>query len=843
MRTYTTRVKEEHALQFDGPINNLHEAPAIGNGDLGALVQVFQNEFRLHLAKNDIFDARFDHVARDWVVTQDDLIRMARDYGFRLEGGAYDGKPVFDRQPPRGLRYVNAGPGWDRHVFPCPKPAGLIRVLHSGASGTRIRTVVDIRDGAVISEFELDFGWHGKGVLRVEAFVDRNANAVRLRIRQERILGGIRLGVEKPPDGMDATIPPAAVARFDEWHGAVSQTIPAGFGARAFHWHLAGAFPRPAAGVDAKPVEAHPYRLWQACELQAGRSVEFMVGVATDRDGAESATPSSGNCRTSGHFAADVASAAGNASPTRWPPRSVAADPNNSLARAQRIAGEATAKVYDRARAAHGRAWARFWDRSGIELADKELEQTWYRNLFALACQIRPGAMAPGLCGNVTPWDSSPWHGGFTVNMNTQKMFLPSVPANHPEWIDCYADWLEHMRPSFRHLAKITFGLEGIHSPHMIFPYQRPERQASSNQCGRALGMTGWHGQPLWWRWEYFRDRKFLRRRAYPYFKEAACFYWRYLKKYLDASGDLYPSLNLEGPPWTRDFERNRDCFIDLILFRNTFRYAIEASRALAMDAAWRRRWEWGLAKIRPVKTERLPDGDWWIYADKNDRPPADPARRAPEEMRYGQAVTAAWTVFPGEQFAGDETDGPAARLREIMAANRWQDLNMFVWIHHWWCALPALRMGLSNAFEVARKIILRERFPAGHAKTTHWIHLEPDAWRCAEDNYLGVAATTEMLLQSQGGTIRLFPCWPKNKRAAFRGLPARGGFLVSAAWDPKTGLKAEIKSLAGEDCRVRWEKKRLPAVTCRGRRVAVKRDGREIVFAVRKGAVAILAG
>ncbi len=797
-----TTAKSAHGLQFKGPVNSIHEAPALGNGDLGALVQVFQNEFRLHLGKNDIWDARFDHVAQDWVVTQDDLIRMSRDHGFRLEGPNYRGQPTFDRTPPKGLRYVDHGPGWERHLFPCPKPAGLIRIFHSGTSSTKIRTVVDIRNGVVTSEFEMDFGWHGVGVLRIEAFIDRNANAIRMRLTQERVFGAVRLCVEKPPDGMDGTVPQAQVRRFDDWHGAVSQTIPAGYGAKAFQWHLAAAFPQPGPGRTVHRVSAHPFRLWQACELQAGHSLHFAVGVATDRDG-----------------------------------RGRPARSRGSLERARRLAGSATEPAYERARGVHEKSWAGFWDRSGIELSDKALEASWYRNLYALACLISPTAVAPTGDANIPPWDAHTGHSGYTVNMNIQKMFLASLPTNHPEWNDAYVDWLRGMRPAFRHLARITFGFRGVHSPHWLFPFQAPHRQASSNQCGRALGMTGWHGQPLWWRWEYFRDRRFLREQAYPYFKEAACSYWRYLRKYLDTDGDLYPSLNLESPAWTRDFSHNRDPFIDLILLRNSFRWAIDASQTLRVDAAWRTRWEWALSKIRPVRVERLPEGGFWIYADRNDAPHNTETWRGANQVRAGQAVAAAWTVFPGEYVDGDETSGVAPALREIMTRMRWQELHPEVtWIHHWWCAIPALRMGLKGAFQTARDIILKERFPAGHARTTHWVHLLPDSARVPEDNYLGVVATTEMLLQSQGGVIRLFPCWPKRKRGAFRGLPARGGFIVSASWAPQTGVRAEIRSLGGEPCRVRWDGSRAPHVSCNGRSVPVRRDGRDMVFSTREG-------
>jgi alpha-L-fucosidase 2 len=145
--------------------------------------------------------------------------------------------------------------------------------------------------------------------------------------------------------------------------------------------------------------------------------------------------------------------------------------------------------------------------------------------------------------------------------------------------------------------------------------------------------------------------------------------------------------------------------------------------------------------------------------------------------------------------------------------------------------------MGLKEAFDLARAVILRERFPAGHARTTHWINLQPAAWRCPEDNYLGAVATTEMLLQSQGEVMRLFPAWPRDMAARFRGLPARGGFLVSAQWHPQRGLSADITSVAGEPCRIRWPQDQLPSVTLGGQPTSVRREGRDIVFDTDPGA------
>jgi hypothetical protein len=58
----------------------------------------------------------------------------------------------------------------------------------------------------------------------------------------------------------------------------------------------------------------------------------------------------------------------------------------------------------------------------------------------------------------------------------------------------------------------------------------------------------------------------------------------------------------------------------------------------------------------------------------------------------------------------------------------------------------------------------------------------------------VGVAAAiSEFLLQSVDDTIRVFPCWPKDKDARFKNLRAQGGFLVSAEQKGGTVTQLEI--------------------------------------------------
>jgi hypothetical protein len=84
-------------------------------------------------------------------------------------------------------------------------------------------------------------------------------------------------------------------------------------------------------------------------------------------------------------------------------------------------------------------------------------------------------------------------------------------------------------------------------------------------------------------------------------------------------------------------------------------------------------------------------------------------------------------------------------------------------------------------------------------------------------------ASVMELLLQSWGGKIRVFPAVPKDwKDASFNQLRAQGGFLVSAS---RSGGKTDwisVKSLSGEPCVVKIPGWTNAVQVSKGRRIPV---------------------
>ena len=70
-------------------------------------------------------------------------------------------------------------------------------------------------------------------------------------------------------------------------------------------------------------------------------------------------------------------------------------------------------------------------------------------------------------------------------------------------------------------------------------------------------------------------------------------------------------------------------------------------------------------------------------------------------------------------------------------------------------------------------------------------------------EQFAACGIVSEMLLQSVGGIIRLFPAWPKDKDARFDRLRAEGGFVVSATQHSGQIKSVTVLSTAGG--KLRW--------------------------------------
>jgi hypothetical protein len=812
MRNNTAR----NAILHEGVLTSPYEGLIVGNGDLAASAQVFSHELMLGLAKNDVWDSRLNIVTEEVALRQDDLIRYAREYGFSYPyatdtahppGGVYEwcGKPEGLTAYDSAMLSLRAKGEGD--VGPSPKRVGMVRIVHPGLSDTQVKSQVDISTGTLTVEYTLR-----EGVLRIECFVHRQHNTVLVRLAVQGRIPWFSLIVEKPPDSADPTMPLPVVRKGADGHRwAISQTIPGKFDVDDFSWHLAATFPERelqaslfGSKEQAYAVKSAPRALAHAIQqdvaLDDGQSVVLAVGVATDRDGS-----------------------------------------GDRLARALELAGAADAQRYAAENAAHQAAWREWWSASAIQLEDKELESVWYRSLYGFACHLQPGAQAPGLNANTAPDDSSPFFGFYTWNHNVQKWYFPALAISHAEWYDVFADLLEQHTPLFEHYAEVIFGLEGVYCDLRTAPFMNPRHGPTHARNGRALAHTGWLAMMLFQHYEYTGDRDWLHRRAFPFIKKAAHFYANYLEKYQEDDGVIYPSIRLEDTGWGKGFLGNQNVNTDLVMFRKAFQAAIAAANALGVDEGAQTRWQSYLDRVPSIEYGWKEGKGWYALCKDWDRmwPNLDGYIH---HIRYSRWGCGAWLVFPGEYIDGDEVGGLAEVVRDIVAPIDLYDLPPMMTIlgtfHGEATVTPYIRLGIKEQYPTIRRLLLGHRFTSGQFSPYstgdgEYVRTASiSGWRIVENQYMPILGITEMLLQSQGGVIRLFPYWPREQAASFSTLRARGGFVISAEWRPEAGLQAKITSECGNPCRIRWTESTPASVTQGGEPVSYEVEGKDILFA-----------
>jgi hypothetical protein len=323
------------------------------------------------------------------------------------------------------------------------------------------------------------------------------------------------------------------------------------------------------------------------------------------------------------------------------------------------LAGDAGGDRFEAELRTHTAAWAAFWDAAAIRLEDAALEALWYRGLYGFACHLRPGAQAPGLNANIPITDRSAHGGKYTWNHNVQKWYFPALPANHPEWYDVLADLIAEQTPTFRHLARTLFGLDGVYCDLSGRPRPVAHRATTHPVVGRALCHTGWLAAMLYQHFEFTGDAAWLRDRAYPYLREAARFYAGYLDKYQGEDLVIYPSMRLEDGwtdrghgAWGEDFLGNRNVATDLVMIRKAFEAAIAAAEILEVDAEARARWARCLARVPEIDYGWRDGKGWyaicedWERAGPISRPTATTcAIRAGAARRGPSSPASTWTA------------------------------------------------------------------------------------------------------------------------------------------------------------------------------------------------------
>jgi alpha-L-fucosidase 2 len=439
----------------------------------------------------------------------------------------------------------------------------------------------------------------------------------------------------------------------------------------------------------------------------------------------------------------------------------------------------------------HKEWWARFWQRSCVTIPDKQLETLWYYGLYKLASSSRPGHQPANLQGLwVTDGVLPPWRGDYHANMNVQETYWPVYATNHLDLGEPLYDWITRITGPARERTKSFFGWDGV----------RVETALATD--GTAVpgwgtvqywpGAATWLAHHLWLHWRYTGDTEFLRSRAYPFFKLCMEFWKGYLEtgddRRLHVPLSHSPEMNGNSPSaW------GRDPVIDLSLIKNLSTWLVQASIALDADEGERANWD----EIAQSLCQYPRDDAGGLMLMQGV--PLTESHRHPSHLM---------PIFPMHDISVEGSDEDRQCIDASLHRLEHKGVGEWTGWSFPYASLIASRIGRGEMAAYMLKLyadcfVLPNGFHVNgdwSKKGVCFFHYEPFTM---EAECAATSAVTEMLLQSWGGTIRLFPSIPTAWRdASFQGFLAEGAITVGAA--RQAGTTTEVSLVCERDASIR---------------------------------------
>lgn len=402
-------------------------------------------------------------------------------------------------------------------------------------------------------------------------------------------------------------------------------------------------------------------------------------------------------------------------------------------------------------------------------------------------------------------WNDSllpPWFGGFTSDINQEMNYWLTGPCNLSECREPQLAFLEYLAPGARRAARDGFGCRGLLISGMTL-------FGTKSYTANWQDAAGWLAQDFWEQYAYSGDRKFLRKRAYPFMKECAEFYLDFLvvhpaKGWLVTGPTASPENTFKAPDGKQS-ALSVGTTISLGIIRDLFSNCIAASRELDVDADFRQELESKLARLAPYQVGRHGQLQEWL----EDFEEVDPGHRHLSHL---------FPLYPGKSIQRDDPilfeAARKAVLRRLENGGGWGG-----WNRAWLLNCAARLRDSSLAHTCALTLLKKFSFP--NLFDTHPRRGGDIAIFQIDGNLGGTAGIAEMLVQSHelarrvGNSgmpiIEILPALPKEwPNGRVKGLRARGGFEVDIRWQQGKLADVAIRSDQGLPCRIRYGEKFL---------------------------------
>jgi alpha-L-fucosidase 2 len=426
----------------------------------------------------------------------------------------------------------------------------------------------------------------------------------------------------------------------------------------------------------------------------------------------------------------------------------------------------------DDLRSKHLEWWSDFWASSSVELPDLQTQRHYNLVQYLYGSGSRSGAPPLPLQGLWTADEGElpPWHGDYHNDLNTQLTYWSYLASGRFEQGSSFLEFMWSLKEHHEELARGFFGLD---VGHVVPGVMSLDGKVMGGWLQYSLSPTlgAWVAHSFHLHWLHTMDRVFLAQRAYPYCSGIA----QALLGLMECDpqrGKLLLPLST-SPEIHNNYQESwmtPNSNFDLSLVR----WILLANEGMA-DVLGReedaRYWRDSLGRLDDLAL----NGTGLMVS---------PDESLTESHRHFSHLV---SIHP---LGLINVDGGPDHLRIIEDSLRHiRNLGTSAWCgySHSWMACILARVGDGNgSLRLLRDFLsgftLRNGFHANGEQTRKGLSDYHFRAFTLEGNFAAGQAVHEMLLQSWGGKLRVFPAVPDEwQDVSFQDLRAEGGFIVSA--------------------------------------------------------------
>ena len=389
----------------------------------------------------------------------------------------------------------------------------------------------------------------------------------------------------------------------------------------------------------------------------------------------------------------------------------------------------------------------------------------------------REGSQATTLQGIWNEELVPPWQSNYTVNINTQMNYWPTLMTNLKECYEPLCSFIDKISDTGRSVARHYYHADGFVSHHNVDLWGLSSPVGLKTQGSAVYAFwnlsSAWLCHHLFEYYLYTYDEKFLQK-AFPTMCECARFYLSLLKEEPSGKIILTPSTSPENTFQYQGKTQaiSRYTTMSQSILQNLFFDILASAEILGEESEF-------LSKIRHIAPRLSPfevGSQGQLLEWDNEYPETDPLHRHISHL-YG--------LYPGTLITTESTpDLAEACLKSLKGRGRIGT----GWSLSWKVNVSAKLKSPELAFCFLNKQLtlcteLGTNMSSGGGTYPNLLDAHPPYQ--IDGNFGITAGITQLLLQCEDGKIKLLPALPEAfSDGCVRGLCAHGDVTVDLRWE-----------------------------------------------------------